>query len=399
MSNKATKKFIKISYQVVKKMLQILIKLVVEVSKIVVSIITSVSPVIIVIVLMLCLLTFFGLNMSSDTKKEYEEYMMTIQNEYNAVTVDYYNQGNIVEGAINGKGMINWKAPLSIMQMLNGDMVFDVYEKELLEKFKNAELLQKITEESYSYEKEVKKTDENGAEVIEKEVVTENKKIVYNSSLDDYINWCKDNFYAINDYKKNKGLTVDYNQTEFSDREIEQIRILYNSNSFFDLFSEEFNKNYTYADVKIEDEEIKLIYEEFLKNVGKRYVMDHSNLSYDDEMEYFDCSSLVIHLLARTNIIQIPNTTAKGIYDNHCYPISVDERKAGDLIFLKDTYNTGIAGSISHIGIYMGTLNINGEISEWVIDTGGNPEGVKIRKYENGWWNGELFYGFGRLIK
>lgn len=85
------------------------------------------------------------------------------------------------------------------------------------------------------------------------------------------------------------------------------------------------------------------------------------------------------------------------MYSNYCNPIDVNDRKAGDLIFLKDTYDTGIPGGISHVGIYMGELTINNEIAEWVIDTGGNPEGVKIRKYNNGWWNGEHFYGFGRL--
>ncbi len=28
---------------------------------------------------------------------------------------------------------------------------------------------------------------------------------------------------------------------------------------------------------------------------------------------------------------------------------------------------------------------------------GGNPSGVRIRKYNNGWWNGPNFYGFARL--
>jgi len=45
----------------------------------------------------------------------------------------------------------------------------------------------------------------------------------------------------------------------------------------------------------------------------------------------------------------------------------------------------------------MGTLTINGETAEWVIDTGGNPSGVRIRKYTDGWWNGPNFYGFARL--
>lgn len=149
--------------------------------------------------------------------------------------------------------------------------------------------------------------------------------------------------------------------------------------------------------ITIDDENLQAIYNEFLKNKGKPYLMDHSNLSYDTCMETYDCSSWVIHCLAHTGIKTIPNTGAQGIYDNYCDSITVEERKAGDLIFLKDTYDTGNPGGISHVGIYMGELTINGETAEWVIDTGGNPEGLKIGKYQNGWWNGEKFYGFGRL--
>ena len=33
-----------------------------------------------------------------------------------------------------------------------------------------------------------------------------------------------------------------------------------------------------------------------------------------------------------------------------------------------------------------------------LFDTGSNDTGgVKISKYDNGWWNGEHFYAFGRL--
>ena len=149
---------------------------------------------------------------------------------------------------------------------------------------------------------------------------------------------------------------------------------------------------YNYTDVKIDDEQLNKIYNEFLKNAGKRYLMDHSNLKYDECMDYYDCSSWVIHCLAHTGIKKIPNSGAGGIYRNYCNPIEVNDRKGGDLIFLKDTYDTGEPGSISHIGIYMGELTINGETSEWVIDTGGNPSGVRIRKYKNGWWNGSNFF-------
>ena len=95
--------------------------------------------------------------------------------------------------------------------------------------------------------------------------------------------------------------------------------------------------------------------------------------------------------------MRIPNTGAGGLYKYYCNPVSVSDRKAGDLIFLKDTYGDFEPGTITHVGIYMGQLTINGETAEWVIDTGGNPSGVRIRKYTNGWWNGTNFYGFGRL--
>lgn len=149
--------------------------------------------------------------------------------------------------------------------------------------------------------------------------------------------------------------------------------------------------------IQIDNPNLQAIYNEFLKNMGKPYLMDHSNLSYDTCMDTYDCSSFVIHCLAHTGIKTIPNTGASGLYSDYCNPVEVNNRQAGDLIFLKDTYDTGTPGGISHVGIYMGTLTIKGETAEWVIDTGGNPEGVKISKYNNGWWNGSNFYAFGRL--
>lgn len=60
--------------------------------------------------------------------------------------------------------------------------------------------------------------------------------------------------------------------------------------------------------IVIEDEKLQAIYNEFLKNMGKPYLMDHSNLSHDTCMEYYDCSSWTIHCLAHTGIKTIPNT-------------------------------------------------------------------------------------------
>ena len=148
------------------------------------------------------------------------------------------------------------------------------------------------------------------------------------------------------------------------------------------------------ATLGITDENIKAIYDEFKKNEGTRYVMDHSNLKYDECMEYYDCSSWVIHCLAHTGIKQLADTTAEGLFTEDCTKVEIDDRKPGDLIFLKDTYTTGI----SHVGIYMGEMTVDGEKAEWIIDTGSNQtNGVKITRYDNGWWNGEHFYAFGRL--
>lgn len=379
------------------KIVQLLAKLVMSVVKMIISMLPEIAPVIIIIVVIAAFCSFFGLGMSDDTKNDYEDYMITTQEDYNKSTVEFYNQGKIVDGAIDGKGMINWRAPLSILQMLNGDLSFDSAEKELLEEFKKAELFEKITEETYTYEKETEETDEKGNKTTKKETVTETKKVVTNPSLDDYLSWCNNNFDKINRYKKKKKLSYDSKQKSFTDDEVEQIRLLYKSNYFFDLFSSRFKDTYAYSYVTIDDEHLQAIYDEFLKNAGKRYLMDHSNLKYDECMDYYDCSSWVIHCLAHTGIKTIPNTGAQGIYKNHCNPVNVNDRQAGDLIFLKDTYDTGEPGSISHIGIYMGELTINGETAEWVIDTGSNPSGVRIRKYQNGWWNGSHFYGFGRL--
>ena len=396
-SEKIGKKVASQTTNVMIKVIKLITKLIASAVKLILSMLPQIAPILIIIVIIAAFCNFFGIGMSEDTMKNYETYMIDTQNEYDKTTVEFYNSGKVVDGSIEGKGMIKWRAPLSILQMLNGELIYDDAEKEILGKFKNAGLFEKITDETYTYEKEVEVTNRDGTKTTQKITVTETKKVVSNPSLDDYIDWCSHNFSVINNYKKKKKLNYDSNQTKFTDNEIEQIRLLYNSNSFFELFSSEFKTTYAYLNVNIGDEQIRAIYEEFLKNAGTRYLMDHSNLKYDECMDYYDCSSWVIHCLAHTGIKTIPNTGAQGIYNGYCYPVNVNDRKAGDLIFLKDTYDTGEPGSISHIGIYMGTLTIDGDTDEYVIDTGGNPSGVRIRKYNNGWWNGEHFYGFGRL--
>ena len=396
-TKKGTKKVAKKTANALDKTLKVIEKIVEATVRLFLSMLPALSPIIIILLAVACFCSFFGIGMSEDTKKGYEAYMIAIQDKYDKETIDFYNEGKIVDGAIEGKGMINWKASLSILQMLNGDLSLDLAELEMLDAFDKAELFEKITEEEYTYDKEVTTTDEEGNETTTTERVTETKKIVTYASLDDCIEWCNKHFDKINKYKKKKKIEYDSSQKKFTDEEVEQIKLLYKSNYFFDLFSSKFKEKYAYYAVNISDEQIQLIYDEFLKNIGKRYVLDHSNLDYDNCMDYYDCSSWVIHCLAHTGIKKIPNTGAAGIYKDYCQKVEVDDRQAGDLIFLKNTYGDFPPGEITHVGIYMGELTINGETDEWIIDTGGNPTGVKIRKYKNGWWNGEHFSTFGRL--
>lgn len=398
LTKNARKKMVTGTTNMLVKTTKVLAKIMANLSKMIISMLPSIAPaIIIIIIIIVCFCSFFGLGMNDDTMKKYEEYMISTQNAFNDKTIEAYNNGQIVEGTIEGKGMINWRASMSIIQMLNGELNYDDAEKNLLKEFEKANLYEQIKEEKYTYEKTTTETDSDGNTKTKTETITETKLVVVNPSLDDYINWCNSNFDKINKYKKKKKIAYDENQTSFTENEIEQIKLLYGSNSFFDLFSDDFKSTYAYSYISIRDEQLQAIYDEFLKNVGTRYLMDHSNLKYDECMDYYDCSSWVIHVLGHTGIKIIPNTGAQGIYKYHCYPIDVNDRQAGDMIFLKDTYDTGEPGSISHIGIYMGELTINGETAEWVIDTGGNPSGVRIRKYKNGWWNGPNFYGFARL--
>jgi len=308
LTSKARKKIASGTTNILVKSTKVLAEIMAQLSKMIISMLPSIAPAIFIIIIIVCVCSFFGLGMNDDTMKKYEEYMMSIQNEYNERTVAAYNNGQIVEGTIEGKGMINWRASMSIIQMLNGELSYDDAEKKLLKQFKNANLYEQISEVTYTYEKTTTETDSDGNKKTKTETITETKLVVVNPSLDDYINWCNNNFDAINDYKKKKKIPYDENQTSFTDNEIEQIELLYGSNNFFDLFSEEFRTAYAYSFVGIDDEKLQAIYDEFLKNVGTRYLMDHSNLKYDECMDYYDCSSWVIHVLGHTGIKIIPNT-------------------------------------------------------------------------------------------
>jgi len=88
--------------------------------------------------------------------------------------------------------------------------------------------------------------------------------------------------------------------------------------------------------------------------------------------KYFDCSGLVVYILQKLEVIK-DDYTAAGIYEKLCVPITKQDLKAGDLVFVKSS------GKISHVGIYAG--------DGLVIEAAGRDIGVVKRGINKNSWN------------
>lgn len=72
-----------------------------------------------------------------------------------------------------------------------------------------------------------------------------------------------------------------------------------------------------------------------------------------DDVEHgkADCSAFTQHVFAVFG--QSIGRTTQAQYTT-CNPIRSSEARAGDLIFFKNTYNSGYIDGVSHVGIYLG---------------------------------------------
>lgn len=129
-SEKIGKKVVSQTTNVMIKIMKLIVKMVASAVKLILSMLPQIAPILIIIVVIAAFCNFFGIGMSEDTMKNYETYMIETQKNYDKTTTEFYNSGKVVDGAIEGKGMINWRAPLSILQMLNGELTYDDAEKE-----------------------------------------------------------------------------------------------------------------------------------------------------------------------------------------------------------------------------------------------------------------------------
>ena len=137
------------------------------------------------------------------------------------------------------------------------------------------------------------------------------------------------------------------------------------------------NPDFSNPGIAFDDVTVKALFNEAEKHIGKRYVFGANGPNN------FDCSSFVCWSFTHSGVKNMPRTTAWGIYKTYCNPVSPSEAKAGDIIFFKNTYDSG--SPISHVGIYAG----NG-----IMIHAGDP--IRFVSINTPYWR-EHFYGFGRV--
>lgn len=168
----------------------------------------------------------------SGTTNNYQNYMDTIQAEYDKQVDDFIkeNPTGVVVGVRGGYGRINWRIPFSIMQGVGAEINFDNSEKQLIQQFKNAGLLEK--------HEIIEQTVKSG----EGEYQTETTKkimIITNAGLEEYLEYCKNNFTSIKTFMNGKRIQ-GFVENNFDVLQLETIKSLYLSDNAFDEFSKKY---------------------------------------------------------------------------------------------------------------------------------------------------------------
>ena len=136
------------------------------------------------------------------------------------------------------------------------------------------------------------------------------------------------------------------------------------------------NPDFGNPGLEFDEESVKRIVAEAEKHLGKKYLFGANGPNN------FDCSSFVCWVYTHSGIKNMPRTTAWGIYKSYCNPVSPSDAKPGDIIFFKNTYDSG--SPISHVGIYVG--------GGYMIHAG---DPIQYTSINTKYWK-EHFYGFGR---
>lgn len=228
---KGTLKLTKLAVKAVMAVGKLLIKLI----GLLIACLPAVAVILVILIVVISVYSIFGTGAKKSEMDMLKEYMITTQQEYDNMTVPYYEKGNIVENSIQGRGHIDWKAPLSILQGLlvtETEMGYGQSEKMLLDSWKEAGLFEKIEDVKY------KETIEQDGKQKE---ITVKKKVITYSGLDDYIKWCEEHWQnEIRQYLAAKKVHIE---TSFTEDQLEIINSLYNSESFNELLGDVVSEN------------------------------------------------------------------------------------------------------------------------------------------------------------
>ena len=120
-----------------------------------------------------------------------------------------------------------------------------------------------------------------------------------------------------------------------------------------------------------------------LENSTKNYnwALAHYNTHAEngETLAAYDCSGLIVAYLLENGYIS-SDTTANGLYFNHCTDISKSDLRAGDMVFRK----YAAKNKMYHVGIYMGDGS--------VVHAKGRDDGVVLEAIFETNWN-----RYGRL--
>lgn len=234
-ANKVKRKF---NQTLGRKLAQVTKTVIVKLLKMLMSLLAALSefiiPIALVILIIVAIGSIFG-SSSSDSKtvSNYSTYMKTIQQEYDKKVDDWKkeNPDGIVVGVRGEYGQIDWRIPLAIMQSTNAELSLDKNEKDLIESFKKADLLEKHEVQNQKIE-----TENDLGEMEEKEIPI---LVITNGVYEDYIEWCKKNYSVIASFNKQKKIT-DGTDTWFSTDQLDLLDMLYQSDDYAELLGSDF---------------------------------------------------------------------------------------------------------------------------------------------------------------
>lgn len=311
----------------------------------------------------------FGNDIANDSISKYETYIIEKTNEYNQQIIDFQSQDE--DYIVEGFSCIDWRTPLSIIQVLGGELNYDDTEKTLLNEFYNAHLFEEHTITEKTIQKET--VDEKGNKIFVDKTIK--VMTVNNKGYDDYINWCNSNKDKVLYYQQMKNTVPLNGNGSISTEDKYTIQMLATSEFFFDGASDTLKnlvqnqiapdstviQNGTIAQKAVEYGKTKL---------GARYWWGTAGPNY------FDCSGFVSWCYNQSGANVGRQTVSTFAKMGKAIPKDKSQLKVGDLIITS-----------GHVVMYIGNEQIIGANGGNSSTKGDNPNACVSIKGMNYYFN------------